>query len=198
VRWGQRFLAKETVSGNKSKFRGFQEVIDTIALFRYSPARLVTTIVPSPVWKYPMRNLPFFGSRCDLFDGTLSHAKKETLFDEREKLLLREYKRDAGTGPTVGIPRALMVHDYAPLLIGFLNELDAKVILSGKTNKEIMEQSAELSYSDSCFPLKLLYGHVAALNKVDYILSRVLSIRYKRRRGEPEITLVLSSRHPLS
>jgi len=146
----------------------------------------------------PDQKPTFFGSRCDLFDSTLNQGKKETLFDEREKLLFHEYNENGGTGPTIGIPRALMVHDFAPLLIGFLNELDAKVILSGKTNKEIMEQSAELSYSDSCFPLKLLHGHVAALNKVDYVLYPcAIRFRDKRRRGEPEIFLVLSSRHPL-
>ena len=52
--------------------------------------------------------------------------------------------RSSGNGPRVGIPRALLVYDYAPLLIGFLNALGARVVLSGKTNKEIMEQSAEL------------------------------------------------------
>ena len=33
-----------------------------------------------------------------------------------------------------------------------------------------MNGQSELSYADSCFPLKLLYGHSAALDKVDYIL----------------------------
>jgi predicted CoA-substrate-specific enzyme activase len=180
---GAAFLAKETVSGNKSKFRGFQEVIDTNCALSIFTCKTCDNNCAITRMEVPDEKPTFFGSRCDLFDGTLSHAKKETLFDEREKLLLREYKEDAGTGPTVGIPRALMVHDYAPLLIGFLNELDAKVILSGKTNKEIMEQSAELSYSDSCFPLKLLYGHVAALNKVDYILYPC-AIRLGIRDGE--------------
>jgi len=180
---GIALLAKEAASEAKSKFKGFQGVIDgncELSMFTCKTCDNNCAITRMLV---PNEQPTFFGSRCDLFDSTLSHAKKETLFDERERLLLAEYKEDAGTGPTVGIPRALMVHDYAPLLIGFLNELDAKVILSGKTNKEIMEQSAELSYPDSCFPLKLLHGHVAALNKVDYILYPC-AIRLGIRDGE--------------
>jgi predicted CoA-substrate-specific enzyme activase len=180
---GAAFIAKETISGNKSKFKGFHEVIGANCALSIFTCKTCDNNCAITRMEVPNEKPTFFGSRCDLFDSTLSHAKKETLFDEREKLLLRDYKEDAGTGPTVGIPRALMVHDYAPLLICFLNELDAKVILSGKTNKEIIEQSAELSYSDSCFPLKLLHGHLASLNKVDYILYPC-AIRLGIRDGE--------------
>ncbi|MFH1088008.1 MAG: acyl-CoA dehydratase activase-related protein, partial [Chloroflexota bacterium] len=77
----------------------------------------------------------------------------------------------------------LMVYDYAPLLIGFLNALDAKVVLSSKTTREIMEQSGELSYTDSCFPVKLLHGHAAALSSADYVLYPC-AIRLGRRDGD--------------
>jgi predicted nucleotide-binding protein (sugar kinase/HSP70/actin superfamily) len=83
---------------------------------------------------------------------------------------LRNQSKAERTGPTVGIPRALIVYEYAPMLIGFLNELGAKVVLSSKTNNQIMEHSVELSYTDSCFPVKLVHGHAASLVNVDYIL----------------------------
>jgi len=35
--------------------------------------------------------------------------------------------------PDRGIPRALLLYDYAPMLIGFLNSLGVKVLLSSKT-----------------------------------------------------------------
>jgi predicted nucleotide-binding protein (sugar kinase/HSP70/actin superfamily) len=60
--------------------------------------------------------------------------------------------------------------DYAPLLIGFLNSLKVRVKLSSKTNKEIMEHAVELAYTDSCFPIKLLHGHVASLRDNDFIV----------------------------
>ncbi len=96
--------------------------------------------------------------------------------------------------PPVGIPRALLVYDFAPLLIGFLNALNVKVILSSKTTKEIMEQAVELSYTDSCFPLKLVHGHTANLKNVDYILYPVrYSARHQGRRRKPEVLVSLGS-----
>ncbi|MCJ7521133.1 MAG: acyl-CoA dehydratase activase-related protein, partial [Dehalococcoidia bacterium] len=63
-----------------------------------------------------------------------------------------------------------MVYDYAPLLIGFLNSLDARVYFSSKTNNQIMGQAVELSYADSCFPVKLLHGHADSLGNMDFVL----------------------------
>jgi predicted nucleotide-binding protein (sugar kinase/HSP70/actin superfamily) len=51
-----------------------------------------------------------------------------------------------------------------------LNALDVRCVLSSQTSKEIVEKSLELSYTDSCFPLKLLHGHAAMLEDTDYIL----------------------------
>ncbi len=167
---GAALLAKEEVDGNGSGFKGFQEVIDshyTVSTFTCKVCDNNCTITRMEI---PGEKPTFYGSRCDLFDSTISRERMATLFDEREKLLFREYREGAGTGPTVGIPRALMVYDYAPMLIAFLNALGAKVILSSKTTKQIMEQAVELSYTDSCFPLKLLHGHAASLKDVDYIL----------------------------
>ncbi len=42
----------------------------------------------------------FYGSRCDQYDSTISQVTQATFFDEREKLLLKEYKDGSGTGPS--------------------------------------------------------------------------------------------------
>ncbi|MBM2831815.1 MAG: putative CoA-substrate-specific enzyme activase [Dehalococcoidia bacterium] len=62
------------------------------------------------------------------------------------------------------------MYDYAPMLIGFLNALDARIVLTSKTTQQIIEHAVEMGHADSCFPIKLLHGHVAALKEVDYIL----------------------------
>jgi predicted nucleotide-binding protein (sugar kinase/HSP70/actin superfamily) len=133
--------------------------------------------------KVPHQKPTFYGSRCDKYDATLRQARRDTYFDEREKLLFRELREDAGTGPRVGVPRALMMYDYAPLFIGFLNSLGAKVVLSSKTSKDIVEKSVELAYTDSCFPIKLLHGHAAALKDTDYIIFPC-AIRLGRKEGQ--------------
>jgi predicted CoA-substrate-specific enzyme activase len=168
---GAALLARETVDGDKSHFKGFEQAVKNeckLSTFLCQGCDNNCTITRMHL---PDEKATFYGSRCDRYDSTISQARQKTAFDEREKLLFRGYKEDTGTGPTVGIPRALLAYDYAPLLIGFLNALDARVIMSTKTTKEIMEQSVELSYTDSCFPLKLLHGHIAAIaDRADYIL----------------------------
>ncbi len=179
---GAALLAKETSSG-KSKFKGFQKVIDSdcnLSAFTCEGCDNGCTITRMQL---PGEKTTYYGSRCDRYDSTVSQTSQETLFDAREKLLFQDYKPGAGSGVTVGLPRALMVYEFAPLLLGFLNELGVRVVLSGKTTKAVMEQAIELSYSDSCFPLKLLYGHVASLGEADYILYPSF-LRLGRKEGD--------------
>jgi predicted CoA-substrate-specific enzyme activase len=167
---GAALLAKEAMAGQESKFKGFQEVVDGECKLTTFVCKGCDNNCTITRMEMPGEEPSYYGSRCDKYDAIASHAKKETFFDKREHLLFREYKKDAGTGPVVGIPRALLVYDYAPLIIGFLNALDARVVLSSQTNNAIMEQAIELSYTDSCFPMKLLHGHAAMLKDADYIL----------------------------
>ena len=166
---GAALLARESTEGRSSKFKGFQKVIDSNHNLTTFVCKVCDNNCNISRLDIPNEKSTFYGSRCDLFDSTISHEKIETAFDEREKLLFKQYKEEEGT-PSVGIPRALAAYDYAPLLIGFLNSLGTKVVLSSKTTKQITEEAVELGYTDSCFPLKLLHGHAASLKQVDYIL----------------------------
>jgi predicted CoA-substrate-specific enzyme activase len=180
---GAAILAKESMAGRKSTFKGFRQVIDAdcnLSTFTCQGCDNNCTITQM---KVPGEKPTFYGSRCDRYDSTLRQAKKETFFDEREKLLFRDYHENTGSGSLVGIPRALLIYDYAPLFIGFLNALGVRVVLSGKTNKEIMERAGTLSYADSCFPVKLLHGHVASLKDADFILYPS-AIRLGKKDGE--------------
>jgi len=166
---GAALLAKEEASGPRSSFKGFQQVVDSDCTLSSFTCKGCDNNCAITRMEMPDEKPTFYGSRCDRYDSAVDRGRKETAFDERERLLLREYRDGFGTGPSVGIPRALMVHDYAPLLLGFLNGLGARAVVSDKTNQQIMEQAVELSYSDSCFPLKLLHGHAQSLNDVDFI-----------------------------
>jgi predicted CoA-substrate-specific enzyme activase len=167
---GAALLAREETTGQKSRFKGFREVVDSECKLTTFVCKGCDNNCTITRMEMPGEEPTFYGSRCDRYDAVASHAKQETFFDKREHLLFRELKKDSGTGPSVGIPRALLVYDYAPLLIGFLNALDARCVLSSQTNQQIVGQAIELSYTDSCFPLKLLHGHAATLKDVDYIL----------------------------
>jgi predicted CoA-substrate-specific enzyme activase len=180
---GAALLAKETMAGQSSKFKGFQEVVNRECKLTTFVCKGCDNNCTITRMEMAGEEPSFYGSRCDKYDAIASHARRETFFDKREHLLFREYKKDAGTGPKVGIPRGLLVYDYAPLLIGFLNALDARVVFSSQTNNEIMEQAIELGYTDSCFPLKLLHGHAAMLKDVDYVLYPC-AIRLGRKDGD--------------
>ncbi|MDH4299874.1 MAG: acyl-CoA dehydratase activase, partial [Dehalococcoidia bacterium] len=180
---GAALLAKETMAGQNSKFKGFEEIVERECKLTTFVCKGCDNNCTITRMEMPGEETSFYGSRCDKYDAMASHAKRETFFDKREQLLFREYQKDSGTGLKVGIPRGLLVYDYAPLLIGFLNALDAKVVLSNQTNNEIMEQATELSYSDSCFPVKLLHGHAAMLKDVDYVLYPC-AIRLGRKDGD--------------
>ncbi len=167
---GAALLAKEAGDGRQSRFKGFQKVIDSnhkLSTFVCKSCDNNCTISRLDI---PGEKATFYGSRCDLYDSNMATREKvETAFDERERLLFGEYRETEGR-PSVGIPRALLVYDYAPLLLGFLNELGARAVLSSKTTKHITEESTELGYTDSCFPVKLLHGHAATLRDCDFIL----------------------------
>jgi len=72
---------------------------------------------------------------------------------------------------TVGIPRSLLYYKYVPLWKTFFEELDFEVIISEKTNTQIVEKGGRYAIDEICIPLKLYYGHVLDLmeKKVDYL-----------------------------
>lgn len=70
----------------------------------------------------------------------------------------------------VGIPRGLYYYKYSKLWETFFTELGAKVILSDKTNKNILNEGIDACISEACLPIKIYFGHVMNLvGKVDFI-----------------------------
>jgi predicted CoA-substrate-specific enzyme activase len=167
---GAALLAKEAMEGRPSAFKGFQNVIDaevSLSTFTCKGCDNNCTITKMQV---PGETPTFYGSRCDKYDAAAGHARQRTAFDDREDLLFAHADGNGGTGPTVGIPRALLVYDFAPLLIGFVNALGARPVVTSRSTGDIIARSTELAYTDSCFPVKILHGHAAALDHTDFIL----------------------------
>lgn len=70
----------------------------------------------------------------------------------------------------IGIPQALLYYEYFPLWKGFLEGLDAEVIITGPTTKEILDLGIRSAISEICFPVKVFYGHVMSLkDQVNYL-----------------------------
>lgn len=72
---------------------------------------------------------------------------------------------------TIGIPRGLFYFYYKDIWLNFFKELDIDVIVSPKTNKEIIDLGMKYSTDEMCLSLKNYIGHVTYLkDKCDYIL----------------------------
>ncbi|MHB0868134.1 MAG: acyl-CoA dehydratase activase [Chloroflexota bacterium] len=173
---GAALLALEaTPADAPSRFEGFSAVAGaTVRLTNFTCHRCENSCAISVMATDNGEKL-FYGSRCDLFDAAGTGGKRtkvETPFTERERLLYAGHDPALGTGPMVGVPRALMTHELAPTMTAFLNALGVRVRYSTPTNQRAIEKSLELAYTDSCFPIKLLHGHVAELldQGVDYVL----------------------------
>lgn len=72
---------------------------------------------------------------------------------------------------TIGIPRVLFLNKMFPLFHEVFTTLGFNVLLSKPTDEEIIALSQQYSLDETCFPIKLVNGHVASLieQKVDYI-----------------------------
>ncbi len=67
----------------------------------------------------------------------------------------------------IGIPLVLSMYRYAPLVCTYFQELGFTPVLSGKTTAQMVETAAENTPSDTCYPIKLVYGHINALIQKD-------------------------------
>jgi predicted nucleotide-binding protein (sugar kinase/HSP70/actin superfamily) len=77
----------------------------------------------------------------------------------------------------LGFPRALAYYDYYPFWAGFFHELGIELVTSPFTNREIMEIGLKKAPDETCLPVKILVGHINALENVDGIfLPRLVSM----------------------
>lgn len=71
----------------------------------------------------------------------------------------------------IGLPRSLYYYYYGDLLKNFFENLECQVIISPKTNKEIMDNGIHYAYDEMCLALKNYIGHVHYLqDKCDYVV----------------------------
>lgn len=80
--------------------------------------------------------------------------------------------------PKVGIPRALLYYNYFPMWKVFFEELGAEVVLSGLTNKKMLDDGVNCCVDDACLPMKVFHGHAVHLkDRVDYLfVPRLISV----------------------
>ena len=90
-------------------------------------------------------------------------------FAIREELLLsylKEYEPNAGTPDCKGViamPFALNMTEHLPFWAAFFGELNYELVLSPKTDTEIVQSGLIRVPAEFCYPMKVLFGHVHTL-----------------------------------
>jgi predicted CoA-substrate-specific enzyme activase len=125
----------------------------------------------------------FYGGRCEKYDI----RKKKTssvipdIFGFRDEMLWKEHERrsafsiqrnelkakgkDASRLPhaKIGIPYIFYFHEYLPFWTTLLWELGFDAVVSPKTNRQTVSLGLESILSETCFPVKVAYGHIKHL-----------------------------------
>ncbi|MFQ5453299.1 MAG: acyl-CoA dehydratase activase-related protein, partial [Candidatus Zixiibacteriota bacterium] len=118
----------------------------------------------------------YYGSRCEKYEVE-QHSKENLPPDYvvlRQRLLYKSYikfNRPEQCRARVGIPRVLHSYEYYPFWRAFFESAGFQLINSDLTSKKITEDALELFAAETCYPIKIVYGHIANLftKRVDYI-----------------------------
>lgn len=104
-------------------------------------------------------------------DQRMKNAGKDNFNENIRKLVFEDYVPEQNTKKTVGIPRALFTYGMFSMFNTFFKELGLNVVLSDPTDESTIALGQQYAMDETCFPVKLITGHVAALvkKKVDYI-----------------------------
>ncbi|WP_129596683.1 2-hydroxyacyl-CoA dehydratase [Anaerophilus nitritogenes] len=107
------------------------------------------------------------GNRCEKGSGTQELENKiPNLYEYKYKRIFKYNplsKQRAKRG-IIGLPRVLNMYEDYPFWFTFFNELGYRVILSGRSSKELYEFGMETIPSESvCYPAKLVHGHIMNL-----------------------------------
>lgn len=105
-------------------------------------------------------------------DKTPTPENKHTFGKRIENLIFAGYTGQVDSNKkTVGIPRALFTFGMFPMFNAFFQELGFNVLLSDPSNEYTIGLGQEYALDETCYPVKLVNGHVAELvqKRVDYI-----------------------------
>lgn len=118
----------------------------------------------------------YYGARCEKYDvSRRDDSELPTDYTKlRQKLLYRRYvdiPQPSRWRGRVGLPMVLHFYEYYPFWKAFFESAGFQLVRSGLTTGAIVDEALELFTAETCFPIKLVYGHVSSLMRrnVDYI-----------------------------
>jgi predicted CoA-substrate-specific enzyme activase len=112
----------------------------------------------------------YYGSLCGRYEkgsDPALYSRQPDLFRERDTHLLGSFNEETaaenGSGPAIGIPRTLTFYDYFPFWYAFFSTLGHPVVVSDRTNKTLVQAGLSHVPSETCYPIKTVYGHICDL-----------------------------------
>ncbi len=139
--FGAALIANEEIKEGKTKFVGFENL------------NQLTLSVEKQIHKNKKSNLDKYNKKIE-----------EIIFEDYANSIDQSKK-------TVGIPRALFTYGMFPMFNAIFKSLGFNVLLSEWSDENTIKLAQEFALEETCFPVKLILGHVAELvsKGVDYI-----------------------------
>ncbi len=166
---GAALIARERSKGT-SRFRGFKSAQAPYKVKSFECKACPNQCSISRVSVEGRRPL-FYGGRCERYEAAGMKRKKADLpdlVDERQRRLFSYCLQDpheARQQPkgAMGIPFALVMQEWLPLIATFLKGLGFGPVISGPTTKSVIQRGIETMVTEPCFPVKIAHGHVLSL-----------------------------------
>lgn len=178
-----RELMESTWNGKRTSFRGFD--LDRNYQVSHFTCRACANVCEIKKVTFKDGQSLFYGSRCGKFDElqhkrTSKHEELPDLFGERERLLwgregdvdgLLSYEPRGRPRGRIGVPRALLFWEKFPFWREFFRSLGFEVLLSPRTDRDLLKTSVQGATALACLPSKVAHGHIKALleEKPDYL-----------------------------
>lgn len=81
----------------------------------------------------------------------------------------------------IGVPKSLLYYKYHPFIETFFTELGTEIVVSGDTNKQILDSGVKCCVDEACLPVKVFHGHVMDIkDKCDLLfIPRIMQLERK-------------------
>lgn len=188
---GQHIVLQGGVDYNPGIVAAFQSAygdrVQVSPVFSISGAYGAALLAQEAVGDAPSRFVGFDSPAKDAEDSRSAEIQKNIdFYKQTDKLLLEGYtgKRDPRK-KTVGVPFALMIHKFFPMANAFFTSLGFNVVLTDPTSEETIRLAQQTAQGETCYPVKLIYGHMQQLidQKVDYIfLPTIHTMKHEKSR----------------
>ena len=188
---GQHIVLQGGVDYNPGIVAAFQSAygdrVQVSPVFSISGAYGAALLAQEAVGDAPSRFVGFDSPAKDAEDNRSAEIQKNIdFYKQADKLLLEGYtgKRDPRK-KTVGVPFALMIHKFFPMANAFFTSLGFNVVLTDPTSEETIRLAQQTAQGETCYPVKLIYGHMQQLidQKVDYIfLPTIHTMKHEKSR----------------